>query len=81
VWISITGPRGGRTALHLATAPCPAPAVPRDATASSAAWLASPKSATPERLSGGSGYPVRVATADVASYQALRDEELATVPR
>ena len=33
------------------------------------------------RLSGDPGYLVRVATADLASYQALRGEERATLPR
>ena len=51
-------------------------------TASSAAWLASPRSATP------GGCPATRTTwsglrppTDLASYSALRNEELATVPR
>jgi len=55
----------GCAARDLRTTPYPAPAVPRDATASGAARRASPRSAT----------------ADLASARAIRDEELATLPR
>jgi DNA-binding Lrp family transcriptional regulator len=33
-----------------------------------------------ERLFGDPDYLIRVATADLAAYQALRDEKLATLP-
>jgi hypothetical protein len=34
-----------------------------------------------ERLFGDPDYLLRVATADIAAYQSLRDEHLATLPR
>jgi DNA-binding Lrp family transcriptional regulator len=41
---------------------------------------ATPEIRHAERLCGDPGYPVRVATADPASYQTLRDDKLATLP-